>query len=329
MHCCIDKELESIAKLQIKLKPKNPVVLHAQYHHEQQQQRRHINNLYAAITENLKENGCLNVNFINRTIPISSVTITISTATCLRLMASPTQLPSLNVNSRMNFGIGDSIRCVQIHFDCTATTIMFLPLYQQTHCQSKKLTSVPIETAIIRFVNINGVDSIAQSMCTNQMKLTTIKLVEANTMNAINENVSQTLDQCKAIKLKTNEFYTERPNNNQINATKANGHHRFTPINYCVGADEQSGDLMANTFTSIRQKLDEAERGKRQTERRHHYSKLPNNFTNVNTLYIDYRKMFCTFLLPLLLLVCNLTPLINAGEYEQIYHISKGIFTCA
>lgn len=333
MHCYIDKELES--KLQIELNANN-IHSNAQQHHHEQEPWPSQSSV-AAIAGNLKKNGCLNVNVVNRTIPISTVTTTttsttttiISTATCLLLLkASPTYLPLLNaVNSRTNFGIGDTILWTQIHFDCTATIKIFLPLHQQTHCQTRKPTSVTIEKEMIRFV-VNGVDSIAQSMCnTNQTKLpTTIKLVEAIAMCATNETVSQTLDQCKAIKFKTahlrrcehhENHHTERPN--KVIATIANGHRRCAQANYAEDNAQSSGDLMANAnaAASVRETSKVAKRRALQTERRHHYSKLPNKFTIVNTLYIEYRKMFCTFLLPLLILLCNLTPLIHAGEYES------------
>lgn len=39
----------------------------------------------------------------------------------------------------------------------------------------------------------------------------------------------------------------------------------------------------------------------------------PNSFSALNSLYIDFKKMFSTFLLPIILL-CNFIPLISAGE---------------
>lgn len=320
MHCCTDKELEST--LQIILKANNTHSSAKQYHHEQRQWP--SLNLIVAIVRNFTKNGCLKVNVVNRsTIPISSVTTTTitSTATCLLLLkASPTPLPLLKTDLRPNFGIGDFILCVQIHFDCTAT-IMFLPLHQQTHCQIKKPTSVTIEMKMNRLV-VNGIDSIAQSMCTNQTNIpSTNKLVETNAMHATNEIVYTTLDQFKAIKLKTTNLrrceydYTKRPN--KMIAIKLNGHGRLLQSNCVVDNDDhQSDDSNASAFTSMQGTMSDVDvRCELHTERRHHNSMLPNKFTIVNTLYIEYRKMFCTFLLPLLLLLCNLTPLIHAGEY--------------
>lgn len=328
-HCCNDKE--PVSKLQIQLEA-NQIHTNAQHHHRDQQQWPSQQLIVAAIAENVAENGCLQVNVVNRTIPIFSATTTsiTSTATCLRLLqASQTPLPLslllLNVvKSHTNFGIGASILCVHIHFDCTATK-MFLPLHQQIHCQTMKPTNVTTETEMK--MNCMVVDSIAQSMCTNKTKIpTTNKLVEANAMyNATYEIVNQTLDQCKAIKFKITNLrrrceynYTERPN--QMSTIKANGQRRISYAN-CANDndndDDRSGDSNANAFTSMRETSNVAERRNLHTERRHHYSKVPNKFKNVNTIYIEYRKMFCTFLLPLLLLLCNLTPSIHAGEYNQ------------
>lgn len=334
MDCCIDKELES--KLQIKLKANGIHSNVQRYHYEQPQWP--SKNLIVAIVEDLTKNGCLKVNVVNRTIPITSVTtatttITItyyyyytSTATCLLLSKTLlTHLPLLNViNSHTtNHSVGDSILCAPIYFECAATIIiMFLPLHQQIHCQIKKRTDVTIEMNMCRFI-VNGIVSIAQSMCTDQTKqtITTIKLVDANAMCATNEIVSQTHDKCKAIKLMRKNLqrceyteYTERPNN--MNATKSNGHRRSgNYVDDDDNVDDQNGESFANNaFTSVREINEMAKRRQNQTERRQHYSKLPNDFTIVNTIYIEYRKMFCTFLLPILLLLCNLIPLIHAGE---------------
>lgn len=323
MHCCIDKELES--KLQIKLQA-NRFPSIAQ-HHWHEQQPRSFGNLIVAIVDELKENGCLKVNVVNRIIPISSVTSTTpltSTATCLRLVRpSPTQSSQLNVvNSHMNRGIDDTILWMRT----ASATIMFLPLHQQTHCQTMNATNVTIEMQLRRRVAVNGVvDTIApSSMCTNQTKqpATIVKLVDVNAMCATHEIVDRPLDQCKAIKLKTttndrrrsngDSNSTERPN--QINANTFNGHRRHR--SYQTNCIDRSDDQIANAFTSVRETSAVTTRRQLQTVRRRQHSKLPNKFTIVNALYIEYRKMFCTFLLPLLLFLCNLTPSIHAGEYQ-------------
>lgn len=326
MHCCIDKEHES--KLQIKLKTNNIHSNAHQYCRDQQQQWPSPNVVIVAIVENHTNNGCLQVNVVKRIIPISSVTTTTFTspATCLLLLKpspSPLSLLNVNANSYVNFGNGDSILCVHIRYDCTTATKPFLPLHQQTHCQIMNTIEMKMNCLVD-----NGADPIAQSMCTNRTKnSTTIKLVETKVIRTTNDTVGHMqFDECKAIKLKAansrrcelNDDCTEWPNNTCGN--KLNGHRRLTHETNCPADgddDDQSDGANTNAFATMRAANKVADLRAFRTERRHHYSKLPNKFTIVNTLYIDYRKMFCTFLLPLLLLLCNLTPLIHAGKYRS------------
>lgn len=337
MHCCTDRELESAIRENFKSINYYASDAKTNYHHHYQQQQQQQqpglpqNPLIVAIAGSHKENGCLRVNVvINRTaIPISSATIasttlstTLTTATCLQLLTISPQIVHVPLLNIINFGnIGAiTLTPVQIPFDCTATTTtttsttMFLPLHQQIHCQLENSTKPTIHETTMH-------------QCGHRRRSVTVNDVTINKSvdtRMVNKCVSQTVDQHKAIKLKTtttttsSDYNMERPNNvtNLIEHMRQHTHIQYTTDDPDdeddINNDNQKTSSSAHGIRNVAKRCDVA----RTKRKRHHHSTLPNdnNLTIVHTLYIDYRKMFCTFLLPLLIFLCNFGPSLQSGE---------------